>query len=130
LPLTFARDLSRFVDAIHLADAVVLDLPSTTLVQALHGSARIYVVRNPITAWEPGVIEHLEAHGVRFAAVSELPRVLREDLAAGLLDGPTSYSPEAREPLLAHGQGTAAERAADAILHIVSEHAATTIDSR
>lgn len=113
----FVRD-RPFAELVHLADALVLDFPSTTLVQALHGSSRLYVVRHPITVWEPGVVEHLERYGVRFVSPPRLAAELRADLEAGVLTTPATYPQEAREPLVASGPGTAAERAADAIVRI------------
>lgn len=129
LPVSFVRG-RQFSELVHGPDAVVLDFPSTTLVQALRGKARIYVVKHPVTLWEPGVVEHLESWGVTFVDVPELGDRLRADVERGLLGGPVSYPPEAYEPLCAGGDGAAAERAADAVLHIVSEHARTTIASR
>lgn len=128
-PVTFLHDRT-FAELIHAPDAVVLDFPSTTLVQALHGSARLYVLRHPVTSWRPGVLPHLERHGVRIVETGELSASLRADLAAGLLDEPASFPQEVREPLVATGPGTACERAVDAILHILSEQPATTIEPR
>ena len=116
-PITFVRDM-RFDRLVNLADVAVLDFPATTLVQALHGSARLCVVRHPVTIWEPGVVEHLERFGVRFvdrAALAGTLRELRDDPV-----GPIVYPQEAREPLAASGPGTAAERAADAVLAIAA----------
>ena len=124
-PLTFLHSMP-FSELVNLADATVLDFASTTLVQALRGSSRLFVVLHPITAWEPEVIEHLEAYGVHFAAPERLAETLRADLARSAVVHPL----EAVEPLLASGPGTAAQRAADAVLHIVSEQPATTIESR
>jgi hypothetical protein len=126
LRMTFLHGLP-FVELIHAADAIVLDFPSTTLVQALHGSARVYVVRHPVTAWEPGVLEHLAHHGVQAADGAGIAAALRTDLAAGLLDASTSFPRPAREPLIASGPGTAAERAAEVVMDIGSGGGATTI---
>lgn len=115
----------RFAELIHLADAVLLDFPSTSLVQALRGSARIYVVEHPLSVWEPGVREHLAEHGVDFVDVAGLSARLRADTELGKL-GPLAYPQEAREPLSAAGAGTAAARAAEAVLEVV----ATTIGGR
>lgn len=115
----------RFAELIHLADAVLLDFPSTSLVQALRGSARIYIVEHPLSVWEPGVREHLADHGVDFVDVADLGAQLRADAEQGKL-GPLTYPQKAREPLSASGEGTAAARAAEAALEV----AATTIDGR
>lgn len=112
VPLSFVRD-RPFAELIHLADALVLDFPSTTLVQALCGSSRLYVVRHPVTAWEPGVLEHLERHGVRIIAPDALAAAVAADPV-----GPVERTRAALEPLAASGPGTAAERAADALLEI------------
>lgn len=127
-PVSFVRD-KAFPELIHLADAVVLDFASTTLVQALHGSGHVYLVSHPITAWEPGVLDHLESHGVRVAGADRLAGVLRADLAVGRLRAPAIYPPEAWEPLAASGPGTAADRAADAVLEIVSGYSPGVSDS-
>ncbi|HET8892655.1 MAG TPA: hypothetical protein VFM96_00960 [Gaiellaceae bacterium] len=104
-----------FAELVNFADVTVLDFPSTTLVQALCGTARVVVVRHPITAWEPGVLEHLEHHGVRVVAPKDLAEtVLREH------GGDVAYSPDALEPLAASGPGTAAGRAAEAVLEIAT----------
>ena len=116
-----------FAQVVNAADAIVLDFPSTTLVQALHGRARVYVVRHPVTAWAPGVLQHLERHGVRVAPASEIGRVLRADIESGLLGTPAVYPPDAYEPLVASGPGTAAERAAEALIRICAGDVATTI---
>lgn len=107
----------EFSQLIHLADLVVLDAPSTTLVQALFGSAPIYVIDHPVFEWEPGVREHLTRHGVVFCTVAELGARVRDDDVAGRASG---YPAEAREPLLAGGPGNAAARAATAIVEIAS----------
>lgn len=109
-PITFIRDVG-FAELIHLADELVLDFPSTTLVQALCGSSRITVVRHPVTAWEPGVLEHLAAHGIDAVDPGDLAKAIREP-------GVVVRRREALEPLAASGPGTAAERAADAVLRI------------
>ena len=117
--VTFIRE-PQLADIAHLADASVLDYPATTLVQALSGSARLYVIRRPSVVWEPGVTEHLERHHVRFVDAQDLAATLRADLAAGSLGAPVVYSQTALEPLVASGSGTAAERAADAVMRIAS----------
>lgn len=110
-----------FAQLVQLADAVVIDYPSTALVQALFGSARIIVTDDPISVWEPGVREHLEANGVAFVPPGELVAGLETlDLRHG------GYSRAVREPLLASGSGSAAERVARAVVAIVSESASTT----
>jgi hypothetical protein len=119
-PVTFIKG-REFSDLINLADATVLDFASTTLVQALYGSAHVYVVDHPVIAWEPGVIEHLERHTVRVVPPAELGRVIGYDLASGFLSRPASYPQDAREPLLASGEGTAASRAADAVMRIARD---------
>ncbi|HET7568260.1 MAG TPA: hypothetical protein VFJ91_09735 [Gaiellaceae bacterium] len=112
-PLTFVRE-RPFAELVHLADALVLDFPSTTLVQALCGSSRLYVVRHPVTAWEPGVLEHLERHGVRIVDPDALADAVAADPA-----GPVRHPRAALELLAASGPGTAAERAADALLALL-----------
>jgi len=119
-----------YSELVHLADAVVVDFPSTTLVQALRGSARIFIADHRAMIWTTGVREHLTRYGVVFAEPGKLTERLAGELAGGLLEGPHTYPKEAIEPLLASGPGTAAERAVDAILHIVSEQPGTTIESR
>lgn len=105
-----------FADLVQLADVVVVDYPSTALVQVLFGSARVVVVDDPVSVWEPGVREHLEAHGVVFVRPGQLAAGLEVlDLRRG------GYSRDAREPLLASGAGSAAERVARAVVAIVSE---------
>lgn len=112
-----------FAELVHLADAVLLDFPSTSMVQALRGSARIYVIDHPLSIWEPGVRDHLMTHGVVFVEVADLGQRVRADAEAGELR-PTTYSQEAREPFTASGPGSAASRAAEAVLELT----ATTID--
>jgi hypothetical protein len=119
-----------YSELVHLADVVVVDFPSTTLVQALRGSARIVLVDHPALVWTPGAREHLSSYGVLFAEPDRLAELLVAERAAGRLAGPHAYPWEALEPLVASGPGTAAERAAEAILHIVSEQPVTTIGSR
>lgn len=102
-----------FAELVNLADVTVLDFPSTTLVQALCGTARVVVVRHPITVWEPGVLEHLERNGVRVVAPENLAETVRREHGVDV-----AYSPEALEPLSASGPGTAADRAAEAVLEI------------
>lgn len=101
-----------FSSLVHAADLIVLDAPSTTLVEALFGTAPIYIVDHPVYAWEPGVREHLIAHGVAFTDAEHLAADIRAGRAKG------DYTPEAREPLIAGGDGTAAARAALAIAEI------------
>jgi hypothetical protein len=101
-----------FASLIHLADLVVLDAPSTTLAFALFGSAPIYIVDHPVYRWEPGVIEHLTAHGVAFTTSGELAARLRASVP-----DVRGYSADAREPVVA-GPAGAAARAADAIVEI------------
>ncbi|MFL5885953.1 MAG: hypothetical protein ACJ77M_12870 [Thermoleophilaceae bacterium] len=103
-----------FARLIHLADVVVIDAPSTTLVEALFGSARIVIVDNPAFRWEPGVREHLTSHGVVLCARDEVARHAAEPT------GPYSYPREAREPLIAGGPGSAAGRAAAALAEIAA----------
>lgn len=110
-----------YSELIHLADAVVIDFPSTTLVQALRGSARIFVVDHPVMDWMPGVREHLTAHGVVFVSVEGLHDCLAEELASSRLAGPHKYAADAVEPLAASGREAAADRAAEAVLRIVSD---------
>jgi hypothetical protein len=101
----------NFADFVHLADAVLLDIPSTTMPLALRGSAAVYVINHPIAKWEPGVREHLEGHGIAFLE----PGDIAARLSADDPKGPRSYPREASAPLVADGPGTAASRAADAI---------------
>jgi hypothetical protein len=101
----------NFAELIHLADAVLLDIPSTTMPLALFGSAAVYVVDHPVAKWEPGVREHLAAHGVTFLE----PRDIAARLPADDPKGPRTYTRESSAPLVADGPGTAASRAADAI---------------
>lgn len=128
LPLTFLR--GRFSEHLNLADAMVLDFASTTLVQALNGSARVYVVKHPITAWEPGVLEHLDRFGVRVLPAERLGDALRDDVEAGLLDAPVVHPRDAIAPLLATGPEPAAERAAAALMATGPGDAPTTIAER
>ena len=102
-----------FSDVVNLADAVVVDYPSTALVQALHGRGVVLVSEDPISDWAPGVREHLSAHGVGFVPVEELARTL-----AGVELRTEPYPPPARAPLLAGEPGAAATRLADAVLEI------------
>jgi hypothetical protein len=101
-----------FASLINFADLVVLDAPSTSLVQALFGDAPIYVLDNPVFAWEPGVVDHLRAHGVAFSTHA----TLADDIGAAAARGP--YSQEARDPLAFGGDGLSARRAAQAIVAI------------
>ena len=110
--VTFVRGRS-YSDLIHLADVTVLDFPSTTLAQALAGTSRVVVVRHPVTTWEPGVVDHLEQHGVPLVSVAGLAAELRRGEAA-----PRPH--DALEPLVASGAGTAADRAADAVLEVAT----------
>jgi hypothetical protein len=105
----------NFAELIHLADAVLLDIPSTTVPLALFGSAAIYVIDHPIAKWEPGVREHLAAHGVPFLEPADIAARLRADDPRG----PRTYAREASVPLVADGPGTAASRAAEAIAAMV-----------
>lgn len=118
-PVTFVRAAS-YADVANLADAAVLDFPGTTLVQALHGSSRLYVVDHPSTAWEPAVLEHFASYGIRLVGRDQLAATLRADRDAGVLSTAFSLPQAAREPLAASGPGTAAERAADAVLRIAA----------
>jgi hypothetical protein len=113
-------DEPDFGQLVHLADVVVIDLPSTTLVQALFGSARIYVVDHPVLKWETGVVEHLARHGVVFCSAQDVGDRIEQDARAGTAAGRHQYGREATEPLAAQGEGTAASRAASAILEIAS----------
>jgi hypothetical protein len=105
----------NFAELIHLADAVLLDIPSTTVPLALFGSAAVYVIDHPIAKWEPGVREHLAAHGVAFLEPGDIEARLRADDARG----PRTYARESNAPLVADGPGTAASRAAEAIAAMV-----------
>jgi hypothetical protein len=102
-----------FARLVHLADAVVIDAPSTTLVEALLGSAKIVVVDNPVFHWEPGVREHLVRHGVAVCGPADVARHVAE------ARGPYDYPAEAREPLMTGGPGSAA-RAAAALAEIAA----------
>ena len=101
----------NFAELIHLADAVLLDIPSTTMPLALFGSAAIYVIDHPVAKWEPGVREHLAAHGVSFLEPGDIAARLRADDPRG----PRAHARESSAPLVADGPGTAAARAAEAI---------------
>lgn len=101
----------RFSDLIHLADVIVLDAPSTTLVEALFGSASIVIVDHPVFAWEPGIREHLTRHGIAFATLGTLSDAF-DSLPAG------GFAPVVREPLISVEDEPAALRAARAIIAI------------
>ncbi len=114
-----ARPFSHYV---HLAEATVIDTPSTAFVQALRGSSRLYLLGNPVTQWVPGVPDHLESHGI---AVCDGPQVadrIRADADAGLLSRPTLYPDAAIEPYLAgpHGAAAATSRAVAAVKAIAA----------
>jgi hypothetical protein len=113
----------NFAQLIHLADVVILDAPSTTLAQAVFGSAHINIVDNPVFRWERGVREHLERHGVIFSTAEAASRRIKESFGSGVLDRPAAYGPEARAPLVAGGPGDAARRAAEAVLAIATDRA-------
>jgi len=72
-----------FRELIHLADVLVFDCPSTTLIQGLMGKARIYIVDHPIFRWRPGVRAHLEKIGVHFCTLQTLKTTIRADEARG-----------------------------------------------
>lgn len=114
---TLAVRQPAFARLIEVADAVVIDAASTTLVQALFGPAPIYLVDSPVYKWEPGVAEHLLAHGIPLCKAEDVGRLLGEDLAAGHLAERRGYPQEAREPLIAGGP-PAAGRTARAVLDI------------
>lgn len=97
---------------IHLADLTVLDAPSTTLAEALFGSAAIVAVDNPVFRWRPGVREHLIAHGVQFVTADAL------DIRPGDVT-PAPYGREAREPIVSVTEEDAAVRAARAVAGVV-----------
>ncbi|MDA2933998.1 hypothetical protein MYX82_06610 [Acidobacteria bacterium AH-259-D05] len=112
-----------FGQLIYLADVVVLDIPSTTLVQALHGSARIYVVDHPVFCWQPGVVEQFGIAGIVLCSnVVELAERMKADLAAGLLYHPHTYPETAREPfaMVCRQPGGAARQAAQAVAAITT----------
>ncbi len=119
--MTVIRSL-RFIDCLHLADLVVLDAPSTTLVQALLGSSYVYIADHPIYQWEPGVLDYFHKHGITVCRVDELAGRLRSDELAGKFNRPADYR-ECLEPLLYRGKpgGGAAARAASAILDIAAK---------
>lgn len=112
-----------FAHLTHLSDVVVLDAPSTTLVQALTGGVRIYIVNHPVFRWESGVVEHLTAAGVVFCTAADLEERIRADITAGLIDAHQKYIEDAIDPLAAFCSepGGAAHRAAQAILQIAAE---------
>jgi len=112
-----------FSGLIHLANAVVLDAPSTALVQALFGSARIYIVDYPLYQWEPGVAEHLTSCGVVLCPAEALGDRLAEDRVRGIIDHPFEYPAHARDPLASTGEQPAAARAAAAIVGIAARGA-------
>jgi hypothetical protein len=103
-----------FSRLINLADAVVLDAPSTTLIEALFGDGAVYLIDDPVLGWEPGVREHLVAHGV---VVTDFTH-LAADLGAGRSQA--GYSQTVREPLIASADVSAARRAAEAVVRIAS----------
>jgi len=126
----------RFIDCLHLADVVVLDAPSTTLVQALLGRGHVYIANHPIYQWEPGVLDYFHKHGITVCRVDELADKLRRDEQAGKFSRPADYR-ECLEPLLYRGKsgGGSAARAAAAILEIASKAdpiywAASALDPR
>jgi hypothetical protein len=80
---------------VHLADAVVIDTPSTAFAQALGGSARIYLSGTAVTRWAPGVAEELEAESIAVTAGAAVARRVAADLAAGLLARPAPPRPRA-----------------------------------
>lgn len=102
---------AEFSGLIHLADAVLLDLPSTTMPLALLGSAAVYVIEDTVARWALGTREHLTASGVTFVGAADIAARLRDDDPRG----PRPYPRAASLPLLADGHGTAAARAAAAI---------------
>lgn len=102
-----------FSDLVHLPDTIVLDAPSTTLVEALFGSAAVVVVDHPVFDWQPEVREHLQAHGVAFATAETLGQAIPPQAVA--------YGPEAREPLVSVTDEPAALRAARALIAIASQ---------
>jgi hypothetical protein len=116
-PAVVVRE-SSFVEVLHLGDVAVLDFPATTLAQALHGSAPLVVVDHPVLEWEPGVREHFERHGIGLVPPGLVGAAVRERLEARRSSVGPTYPQEAREPVTASGRGTAAERAADALLQI------------
>jgi hypothetical protein len=108
----------KFLDLIHLGDITVLEGAWTTLVQAVFGTARVYVLDDPIFQWEPGVREHLQAGGIRVVRLEDFETVVGADRTAGRA-GPVLYEPWVREPLTAStGDKTSAQLAADAIVEI------------
>ena len=82
-----------FGSMIHLADAVVMDTPATSLVQVLQGSARVYVY-NTCYHWEPGILEVLQ----RTCCVSDdfdsWAQSFRRDIASGRAFEPRLDDPE------------------------------------
>lgn len=102
----------NFSGLIHLPDVIVLDAPSTTLVEALFARASIVIVDHPVFLWEPGVREHLTRHGIAFATAATLSDAF-DPLPAG------GFAPAARDPLISVTDEPAALRAARAIVAIV-----------
>ena len=94
-----------FPDLIHLADAMVLDTPSTTLVQGIFGSSRIYLTCHPFTRWVPAALEHFERFGLPLGAGPDVARLIEADIAAGRFSEPARYSDEAIDPF-AYGART------------------------
>jgi len=107
-----------FADLVHLANAVVIDAPFTTLVQAMFGTAHVYVVDHPVIDWSPGVVNHLRAHGVRICATEELGEQIRRDAANGRFEKPALYDDEARGPMMSGSAPGSAVRAARALIAI------------
>ena len=108
-----------FPDLIHLADAMVLDTPSTTLVQGIFGSSRIYLTCHPYTRWVPAALEHFEEHGLPLCDGPEVAKLIQADAGVGRLREPAGYPDEAIEPFAAGGRrGGAAGRAAEAVARV------------
>ncbi|MFB3785597.1 MAG: hypothetical protein ACE15F_04430 [bacterium] len=133
--VTVIRTL-RFIDCLYLADVVVLDAPSTTLVQSLLGRGHVYIADHPIYQWEPGVLDYFHKHGITVCRVDELSERLRRDEQAGKFIRPADYR-GCLEPLLYKGKqgGGAAVRAATALLDIAAKAdpiywAASALDPR
>ena len=127
-----SRDLAERVSAfreppyrelVHFADAIVIDFPSTTLIQAMAGSARIYLVDSDLFRWEPGVVEELEALEITLCEAGGVGDSIRADIVAGRFSAPPMRSGGATGGALSRqvDRGGAARRAAHSIREIAVE---------
>ena len=119
-------------ELVHLADAIVIDFPSTTLIQAMAGSARIYLVDNDLFRWEPGVAEELEALEVTLCGAGGVGGSIRADIAAGGSSAHPMRSGGATGGALSRqvDRGGAARRAARSIREIAIEARTPALQTR